>query len=137
MDEGYQAGVVFAALTPSDKLRDAAVALKKLGFFVETMTGFEYTDTQEVVYHFNCFLEPKSRLALRVLCGEGMGVPSLADLFAGAIWLEREVHEFFGIAFDGAPDLRRLLLPEDADYYPLKKTFGTVQAFRKRDEIYG
>jgi len=136
MDEEYSAGVVFSALAPLDKLRDAAVALKKLGFYLETMTGLEFTDTQEVVYHFNCY-EPKSRLALRVLCGEGTGVPSLADLYAGASWLEREVHEFFGIHFDESPDLRRLLLPEDADYYPLKKTFGTVQAFRKRDEIYG
>ncbi len=55
----------------------------------------------------------------------------MSDIFPSALWLEREVHDFFGIAFGNHPDLRPLLLPEDADYHPLRKTFGKVYALSR------
>ena len=135
-DEEYRSGSAFTVRAPLDKLRDATRIFKDEGFYLETLTGLDFQDTFELVYHFNCF-EPQSRIALRVLCGEGATPDTVSDIFASASWLEREVHEFFGVSFNGNGDLRNLLLPEDADYYPLKKTFGTVQAYRKREEIYG
>jgi NADH-quinone oxidoreductase subunit C len=50
-------------------------------------------------------------------------VPTISDIFSGANWHERETHDFFGIKFIGHPDLKPLLLPEDADYHPLLKDF--------------
>jgi NADH-quinone oxidoreductase subunit C len=135
-DESSKTGVVFAARVLPEKLRDAAKSCNTEGFFLESMTGFDFKDTGEVVYHFNCY-DPKSRIALRTLCPHGEGLPSVSDIFASALWQEREVHEFFGITFSGHPDLKRLLLPEDADYYPLKKEFTVVHAYRNREEIYG
>jgi NADH-quinone oxidoreductase subunit C len=50
--------------------------------------------------------------------------PSLTGLFRGADWMERECYDMFGIVFEGHPDLRRLLLPDDWDGFPLRKDYA-------------
>jgi NADH-quinone oxidoreductase subunit C len=54
--------------------------------------------------------------------------PSLSGLFKGALWMERECYDLFGIRFEGHPDLRRLLLPEDWEGYPLRKDYAVDTA---------
>ena len=54
----------------------------------------------------------------------GQSVPSLAHLFAGADWQEREQYDLVGIGFANHPDLRRLMLPEDWDGHPLRKDYA-------------
>jgi NADH-quinone oxidoreductase subunit C len=64
------------------------------------------------------------RLRLKVrLAGEDARVPTLTSLWPAANWLEREVWDMFGIQFDGHPDPRRLLMPEDWDGFPLRKDY--------------
>jgi NADH-quinone oxidoreductase subunit C len=64
------------------------------------------------------------RLRLKVrLAGEDARVPTLTSLWQAANWLEREVWDMFGIQFDGHPDPRRLLMPEDWDGFPLRKDY--------------
>lgn len=128
-------GVRFSVLVPLPEIRKAAELFNAEGFFLETITALDFSDTFELVYHFNRY-EPSSRVALRALCGRDQTPGSIVDIFRGAAWLEREVHDFFGIAFSGNPDLRPLLLPEDADYHPLLKSFGKTGTYRKREEIY-
>lgn len=50
-------------------------------------------------------------------------VPSVIQLWQGALWAERETHDMFGIEFDGNPDMRRLLMPEDFPGFPLRKDY--------------
>lgn len=136
LEDGFAKGVAATARVPLERLHDAVAAADACGFYLEALTGLDFQDTAELVYHVNCY-EPRSRIAIRVLCPLNQAVPTVCDIFPGAQWHEREVHDFFGVEFAGNADLRPLLLPEDADYHPLRKTFGKVNAYRNRDEIYG
>jgi NADH-quinone oxidoreductase subunit C len=49
--------------------------------------------------------------------------PSLADVYRGAVWQERECHEMFGVEFEGHPGLTNLYLPEDFEGHPLRRSF--------------
>jgi NADH-quinone oxidoreductase subunit C len=77
----------------------------------------------EVVYHLASF-DHRSRLRLKVrLPGENPHVATVSAVWPAANWLEREVWDLFGIDFDGHPDLRRLLMPEDWEGHPLRKDY--------------
>ncbi len=77
----------------------------------------------EVVYVL-VSIAHRQRLRLKVrLPGNDPHLPTATDLWPAANWLEREVWDMFGIAFDGHPDPRRLLMPEDWDGYPQRKDY--------------
>jgi NADH-quinone oxidoreductase subunit C len=50
--------------------------------------------------------------------------PSLVPVWRGAGWMEREAYDMFGVEFDGHPDLRRILLPQDWEGHPLLKSYA-------------
>ena len=61
-------------------------------------------------------------MRVKVRVGADQPVPSVLGV-AGAGWMEREVYDLFGIVFDGHPDLRRLMMPEDWEGHPLRKDY--------------
>ncbi len=76
----------------------------------------------DVVYHF---VSPhrRARVRLKVRLAGGQSMPSIASVWPGAGWPEREVYDLFGIVFDGHTDLRRLMMPEDWEGHPLRKDY--------------
>lgn len=66
----------------------------------------------------------RRRLGLKVPVEESdPAVPSVVEIFPGANWHERETFDMFGIQFEGHPSLERILMPEDATEFPLRKDF--------------
>jgi NADH-quinone oxidoreductase subunit C len=74
--------------------------------------------------HLLCSTETNERLTLRTFVNPpDPSVPSAVPLWEGANWLEREVWDMFGIQFEGHPDLRRILMPEEFTAFPLRKDY--------------
>jgi NADH-quinone oxidoreductase subunit C len=77
----------------------------------------------EVVYHLHS-IERNSRLRLKArLSGSEPSIESVCSVWRGANWYEREVFDLFGITFTGHPDLRRIMMPDDWEGYPLRKDY--------------
>ena len=101
-----------------------AVATAMLGqkFYLESLTALDLVESFEVVYHFASFYE-LCRTVVHVPLAVGVEVPTISPVYPAADWFEREVWEMFGIIFSGHPNLKNLILPEDADFHPLLKDF--------------
>jgi NADH-quinone oxidoreductase subunit C len=72
------------------------------------------------------------RIRVKAQIADGASVPSSVPLWATCNWLEREVYDMFGIVFEGHPNLKRLLLPEEWQGYPLRKDYDIL----KQDEAW-
>jgi NADH-quinone oxidoreductase subunit C len=83
----------------------------------------------ELNYHL-VSIPRREKVRLRVwLGGDDPVVDSLVPVWPGANWLEREIFDLFGIRFAGHPDLRRILLPDDWEGYPLRRDYP-VEGYR-------
>ncbi len=129
-------GCFLEVVVPVAKITDTAEAMYDELYYLEAITGLDFTDGFQVLYHFNKF-ETRDRVVVRLMVGKGEKVPTISCIYSAALWHEREVHDFFGIEFEGSPDMRPLLMPEDVDFHPLLKDFGKVNAYHRMDEIYG
>jgi NADH-quinone oxidoreductase subunit C len=79
----------------------------------------------EINYHL-VSIDRRERLRLKVkLPGNDPVVHSITPLWPGANWHEREAFDLFGIQFEGHPDLRRILMPDDWEGFPLRKDYPT------------
>jgi NADH-quinone oxidoreductase subunit C len=128
-------------IVPRDTLVETVRALRdtpELNFsFLAEMTAVDWWPTEprfEVVYHFanvgvadfpaKGMSGTAQRLRLKVrLAGTEAYMPTLVDIFPNANWYEREVYDLFGIVFDGHPDLRRILMPDDWEGHPARKDY--------------
>jgi NADH-quinone oxidoreductase subunit C len=76
----------------------------------------------EIIYHLYSF-DRNDRLRLKARAADGEPVPSVTGIWKSADWNERETYDMFGIRFEGHPDLRRILMPDDYTDFPLRKEF--------------
>jgi NADH-quinone oxidoreductase subunit C len=67
--------------------------------------------------------ETPKRLRLKVAVPTGIHVPSVSSVWKAANWAEREAYDFFGLHFDGHPDMRRVLMPDDWEGFPMLKDY--------------
>lgn len=100
--------------------------------YLTCITGVDYHDRIEVVYHVFAIARPGLGVVLKVAApkapaGDGDDLPqlpSVTSIWPGANWHEREVYDLLGVRFQGHPDLRRILTPEGfSGGYPLRKGY--------------
>ena len=92
-----------------------------------------------VVYHLHSW---KNAIRLRIKCylsKENPSIKSLTPLFDGANWQERETFDFFGVNFEGHPNMTRILNMDEMDYHPMLKQYHLEDATRedKDDRFFG
>ena len=104
------------------QMPEVAEKMLSLGCFLESLTGLHYPEHFTLVYHFGNFRE-LCRAAVHVKVPLDQEAVSISQVYPGANWYEREVYDLYGLRFAGHPDLRRILLPFDADFHPLLKKF--------------
>ena len=113
-----------------DRIVDAVAAAKEAGF--EQLSDIFGIDWLEYPGHqgkrftvaYNLYhLDAGERIFLRVALDDGETLPTITHLWTGAGFMEREVYDMFGVEFEGHPDLRKLLTPEDLIGHPHRKDF--------------
>jgi len=116
-EKGYHLSVDMA---PKD-LIDVGRFFKEKGFYLACALCVDFRDYLELVYFFahhegHCRVKVTSRLD-----PQAPYAPSLSSVFGSALWYEREIHEFFGVRFEGHPNMAYLFLHGGIDFYPLRK----------------
>jgi NADH-quinone oxidoreductase subunit C len=130
LEEAPSADGIPTAYVPLAQIAEAARALRDAGFSVlidaVPVDFFPREPRFEISY---LLLNPggrgsaPARARLKVRVPGDAGVPTLSGVWASANWAEREAYDLFGILFEGHPDLRRILMPDDWDGYPLRKDY--------------
>jgi NADH-quinone oxidoreductase subunit C len=118
--------------------------LKDLGFaYLTDLTGAHYPNSEnsefQVIYHLHN-LQKNHRIRVRVkLPKSNPQTRTITDLFVAANWMERETYDFFGIIFEGHPNMVRILNMDDMDYFPMRKEYALEDETRtdKSDRYFG
>ena len=121
-------------ILPLESILPVAMFLKSdSGFDMLTdLTAVDYPKREkrfEVIYELYSFSK-NERLRLKVPAGDGETVESMVSVWGVADWLERECFDMFGIRFAHHPNLKRILLPDEWEGYPLRKDYPIL----KQDE---
>lgn len=126
--EAYQSSGDTFVRVEADAIVDVCSFLKNECHFTylgDVFGADRFTSKQrfEVVYNM-VSLKDQIRLFVKVLLEENNPViQSVTGVWKSANWSEREVFDMFGITFTGHPDMRRIFMPQDFDYYPMRKEF--------------
>ena len=108
-----------------DQLKQHAHNLKESGFdYLSYITAVDYSTTLDLVYVVRSFEKNEENIWKVSLDSSNPKVPSLAPIYKGADWYEREVYDLFGVEFIGHPNLKRILLPDDWEGHPLRKDYS-------------
>ncbi|MGE4557146.1 MAG: NADH-quinone oxidoreductase subunit C [Desulfovibrionaceae bacterium] len=113
----------------AEQLLPAAEILDAAGYFLEDVSGVDVQEGFELNYHFDHVQTP-GRITLRLMAShDDPKAPSLALLIPGADWHERECYDFFGVDFEGHPDLKALLLEPGTEPPLIRDAKSRIPAF--------
>ncbi len=110
--------------------------------YLTDITGIHYPEQEKqigVIYHVHSLVN-NVRVRLKVFLADGdVHIPTATTVWEGANWMERETYDFFGVIFDGHPDLRRILNVDDMTAFPMRKEFPLEDPNRvdKKDYFFG
>lgn len=110
--------------------------------YLTDLTAIHYPEQEKsfgVIYHLHS-LTNNVRVRLKVfLNGDDLHIPTATVVWDGANWMERETYDFFGVIFDGHPDLRRILNVDDMEAFPMRKEHPLEDPNRvdKKDYFFG
>jgi NADH-quinone oxidoreductase subunit C len=110
-----------------ENLRQTLDLLKKSGYEVlMDLSGVDYLKPEKRTRVFYLLHNPTDfkRVRVNIYVARGETLPSVIDLWGGANWYERELFDLFGIKFEGHPDLKRILMPDDWVGHPLLKDYA-------------
>lgn len=131
--------------TTKDKIINVLSFLKengKINFnFLTDLTAVHYPNTNQiaVVYHLHSMVSG-TRVRIKVFLHENDAkIPTASSLWNSANWMERETYDFFGVKFEGHPDLRRILNMDELNVHPMLKQYPLEDPNRvdKKDEYFG
>ena len=110
-----------------EKIRPVLEGLQEKGYrFLASLHGVDYYPHEPrlgVLYEL-LDMERVDRITVKArVSTEAARIDSVVELFPGADFPEREVYDMFGVVFDGHPDLRRILMPEDYEGFPQRRDF--------------
>jgi NADH-quinone oxidoreductase subunit C len=100
--------------------------------FLNNVTAVDWIkqDILQVVYHVWSYTHFHEFIVKVDLPRKEPVVPSLVSIWPGANWLEREQFDLLGVLFEGHPDLRRILMPDDWDGHPMRKDYKEAAEYR-------
>lgn len=116
----------FAVVEPTALLEVCRLLRDDPAFAMDCLsneTGVDYKDRIEVVYHLFSYRHRHSCVLKVKLPRDKPSVGTLEEVWHAANWMEREIFDLLGVTFEGHSDLRRILMPEDWEGYPLRKDF--------------
>lgn len=116
---------VYIDIKPDSLKAFVRFIFKELGARFNIASGVDTRNAIEILYHFT-FEDVNMIVSLRVkLSKDKPQIASIAPLFEGANWIEREINELLGVNFVGHPDMRKLLLPDEwpQGVYPLRNDY--------------
>ncbi len=123
-----QNNVPYVVAEPGHVIEVLSYAKRVLSYdHLACLTAADYDDRLEVVYNLHSY--PNGRdLAVKVaLPRDDPVVGTATDLWLGADWFEREVYDLFGVRFEGHPNLKRIMMPEGWDGFPLRKDYNITE----------
>lgn len=109
--------------------------------YLTTLGGIHFPDLNQIVVMYQLHnLINNQRIRLKIyLPVENPVAPTITPVFAAANWLERETYDFYGVVFEGHPDLRRILNVDEMIIYPMRKEYPLEDQTRedKNDTMFG
>ncbi|MCL5960944.1 MAG: NADH-quinone oxidoreductase subunit C [Chloroflexi bacterium] len=135
LPKSFAEGVIEVKTGPSPELQIRAERIAEICRYLESTSGLEFNylinltavdwvHYFELVYHLQSIRTGRTVTLKAHLDHDDPVAPSVADIWAGADFQERETYDLFGIRFSGHPDLKRILLYDEFEGHPLRKDYG-------------